>query len=443
MGKIYLLFIVLLLAACGEQPKSVRLYGSLKDLKVQNVVLKYDGATSLISDMRNVNIPINEDGTFDITIPLEEPGYYRISRNQLYLTPGDEIKMDIRAKEEQSTFEGRGAEVNNYLRTRFYSKGGSYLDAGRYCAPDYAKTRSMMDSMMNGRWAALKKLKCSDLFRRTEDMRIKANYLNSLYYYFIYNRSVFPQGCTREEAKRIKHEFYMARKDTVDVYLAELAKDDACMELEVARYAVLNLARMEEFRTEITPRMQELNDAYDCVNELKNQITPELYNKLSARAEKWVNADFREAFMYKLEKVSKLMETRPAPDMLLSTLKGENVKLSDYKGKVIFVDLWATWCGPCIKESPYFEALSDKYPEVCFIAVSLDEKRKDWEKYITKRKHGNVIELLSNDPQLRSNWSVTGIPRFLLIDKEFKIIRSVAPRPSMNDEIVALLERYK
>ena len=54
-----------------------------------------------------------------------------------------------------------------------------------------------------------------------------------------------------------------------------------------------------------------------------------------------------------------------------------------------------------------------------------------------------ILYILSNDPQLRSNWSVTGIPRFLLIDKEFKIIRSVTPRPSMNDEIVALLERYK
>lgn len=97
------------------QPQTVRLYGSLKDLKLQEVILKYDGATAFISDKGNVVIPVNPDGSFDIEFPVEKPGYYSISRNPLYLTPGDDMKMNIKEVPELSTFEGKGAEVNRYL----------------------------------------------------------------------------------------------------------------------------------------------------------------------------------------------------------------------------------------------------------------------------------------------------------------------------------------
>lgn len=54
----------------------------------------------------------------------------------------------------------------------------------------------------------------------------------------------------------------------------------------------------------------------------------------------------------------------------MTDVDGNEKKLSDFRGKLIYIDLWATWCGPCIQESPAFTALSEKYPDIEFLQIS-------------------------------------------------------------------------
>ena len=146
--------------------------------------------------------------------------------------------------------------------------------------------------------------------------------------------------------------------------------------------------------------------------------TQSLYDELHAFGSKLKNADFKQAFLGRLEKRAKLMEGRPAIDFAVVDMNGKEGKLSDYKGKVLFIDFWATWCMPCLGEMPFFNELSKKYSNVQFIGV------------------------FSKDPVVRIGWDITGIPRFLLIDKDFKIISASVPRPSEKDVITPLLEKY-
>ena len=73
------------------------------------------------------------------------------------------------------------------------------------------------------------------------------------------------------------------------------------------------------------------------------------------------NTDIREVLEVKLNSAGALLKGSPAVDLELLAPDGKTARLSDYKGKVIYVDLWATWCGPCIQESPKFHELAKKY----------------------------------------------------------------------------------
>ena len=441
---LYVVVLLLGISSAMAQSKTVRLYGSLKELKLQEVTLKYDGATAFISDKGNVVIPVNSDGTFDIEFPVEKPGYYSVMRNPLYLTPGNEMKIDIKETPELSTFEGKGAEVNRYLNTRFYPKGGSYLSGGKYCFSDFNKTMQAIDSIMKKRRTELTALECTPEFRELEEVRIKADMLQSIYYYHIYNgRGMFPANCTKEEAAKIRNDFFLEQKEVVEPVLRELASSDAYIDIEVVRYVLLLYRDLKLFDFKLSDRLEELQEAYYTAAKLSNnEITPVLYQEVNDYISTMKCEDFREALSFRLERRAKLMEGRPAPDIELSDPEGNKKKLSDYKGKVLYVDFWATWCAPCKAETPFFNALSEKYPNIQFIAVSIDEKRELWENVVKGGNHGNVIELLSDDNELRSKWDIIGIPRFLLIDENFNIIASSAPRPSEKASIEPLLEKY-
>ena len=272
-------------------------------------------------------------------------------------------------------------------------------------------------------------LKCTPEFRQLEEIRIKADMLQSIYYYPNYNgRNMFPVNCTQEEADKIKKHFFGGQKDVVEPILQELVLSDAYIDIEVVRYVLLLYRDLNLFDFKISERLEELQEAFYAAAKLSNQeISPGLYKEVGDYITTMKHEDFRSALAFRLERRAKLMEGRPAPDIELSDMEGNGKKLSDYKGKVLYVDFWATWCAPCRAETPFFNALSEKYPNVQFIAVSIDEK---------------VAELLSNDNELRSKWDITGVPRFLLIDENFNIINSSAPRPSQQADIESLLNKY-
>ena len=109
---------------------------------------------------------------------------------------------------------------------------------------------------------------------------------------------------------------------------------------------------------------------------------------------------------------------------------------------MIYVDLWATWCGPCIQESPKFHELAKKYrnDNIVFLAVSTDTEKKSWLSFIEGKETGIPEYNCTDTKNLNEGWQIKYIPRFLLIDENFKIIDAYAPRPSQ-PEAVELLDK--
>ncbi len=140
----------------------------------------------------------------------------------------------------------------------------------------------------------------------------------------------------------------------------------------------------------------------------------------------------RKSLNFLYQNLQKLGKGNDAPNFFASTLKGETISLADLKGKWVVIDFWATWCGPCLYESPYFEKMAIKYQKenVKFLALSLDERKGKWE-LEAKNKSKKVLQWHANQiNQVTFDYQINGIPRFVVIDPDGKIYQAKMSRPS-------------
>lgn len=133
--------------------------------------------------------------------------------------------------------------------------------------------------------------------------------------------------------------------------------------------------------------------------------------------------------------IKKLKPGNPAPAFTLTDEKGKSVSLNDFKGKVVYIDFWGVYCGPCINEiENYADKLHEKYKnaDVVFLNICVDSKETIW-KAALKKYHLKGINLIAegwtNNP-ICKEYNVNGIPHYVLIDKNGNIVDNNAPRPS-------------
>ena len=124
---------------------------------------------------------------------------------------------------------------------------------------------------------------------------------------------------------------------------------------------------------------------------------------------------------------------------------GNEYALTDFKGKLVYVDVWATWCGPCVREIPHLINLEKDYHDmdIVFLSVSVDDNKEAWEKMLDDYNMGGVQIIGDKGWQtgIMQSYAINGIPRFMLFNKEGNIISLMAPRPS-SEGIRTLIDQY-
>lgn len=217
------------------------------------------------------------------------------------------------------------------------------------------------------------------------------------------------------EALKFQHGIVAASRQPADA-LIELAKIHALANQPDSALAYLNMAADQGYgdyrrlmRNDVLTPVRSLGGFDELVNRLKVVAATQREQRL---APLMANAEENRA------EALKEMMNKPAPEFAFVNLKGETVSLTSLRGKVVVVDFWATWCGPCRMTMPLLQDFLERKPEGVEV-VSMDV----WEDDTSLVRpfladFGYTFNVLYGDRQVANDYEVTGIPTLVIIDKD-------------------------
>jgi thiol-disulfide isomerase/thioredoxin len=419
------------------------------NVTIEGVALNFENLI-LIEDMSefrdltltdpNFLFGVDSANKFRKTISLSKPRYFRIGRNILYLSPGDRLKVKIDfLKPEQAEFIGTHAMENIYLKNTPYPKQGSFLVAEEGIRNTIAATMRVIYENSEVRKSELESIKnkIEPAFYDLEVGRIKSDLINSFiainWYFPVINK--IPKDSVPVLLSQIK----FAISDSLRKYSTGLLKSEY-LQIPVYRDNIKTIINFQNSKYD-TPTL--IKD-WMLGSEIKRQATKanniDSLLKLINIANQIRNTEYKQEIITTLKKLSTLSNGSIAKDFKFLDSRMNAKLLSAFKGKVIYLDFWATWCGPCMKERPKLEELKAIYknsPDVVILSISVDENKPRWKQMVSSFAIRDYEFLTEWNNLLDYNF--TSIPRHILIDKQFKIVSLNSEGPG-SENIIALLK---
>ena len=189
-------------------------------------------------------------------------------------------------------------------------------------------------------------------------------------------------------------------------------------------------------KEEFDVKMEGIQNDFDKMIKNAKDLDPEFLEKELEANKRFLDYYRSNYATLQAEHARKLKKGSPSPTFNYPDINGKNISLESLKGKYVYVDVWATWCGPCKREIPFLKKLDQEFKgkDIVFVSMSIDEmKNKDkWLKMVKDENLGGVQIMADKDwkSDFVQAYSIRGIPRFILIDKEGNILNENAPRPS-------------
>ncbi|MGW8121825.1 TlpA family protein disulfide reductase [Roseivirga echinicomitans] len=428
-------FVVFACAPKAKVENSVVITGELINFNNATKTLSARSSLESLTGNKDIELSVDANNRFSVSFMLEKEGYYSVGRNQLYLTPGDSLVVSLDYMDpNKATFEGKGAEVNRYLMDVPFPKSGSYLSGGRAVQSADIMAVVQLANMENA--TRLRKLEglttASEQFKEFEKLRLDLDFINTI--------ERFPTYASFKDFFNYTDENWVNLMLPVQELLNNKAANlDQNKYMEHPNFRdMLGVFGNEKFRNnglftafDISPEMKEFKKTEAFLSTLKSAgLVDSIVVQSKTVMAELKNPDYQNAIAYTLSTYNTLDPGNAAYDFVMNTESGEKHPLSQYKGQIIYVDFWATWCGPCIAEEPAYEVLKEDYKgkDIAFLSVSIDTSVKAWENYIQNKGWTEKTYLISQAEL--SDYKINGIPRYLLIDKDFNIISAFAPRPS-------------
>ena len=349
---------------------------------------------------------LRKDGTFSITFSLDSSGYFNFKHGPeltaMYINPGDNIHLTIDPRRFDETIKYEGSKTSTFLAEKYLFYENTDFFGKKYYLGKQEEYESFLGDF---RTSLLNKLEAFT----------DSSFIDS-----------------EKAALNDNLEYYLARYERTQGYLSQYDEDVRLYIMESGDLtADFNFYEAVE-STESTEFNRMLDEYADSLHYLLGKVNDTEYIQkqktiIAERIEDWRE---RKVLFDNMPKAGEQAVDFTYPDM-----DGNEVSLSSLQGKLVYVDIWATWCGPCLGEIPLLKELEKDYhdKDITFLSVSVDTDKEAWMKMVEEDQLGGVQLWADGWSQITKDYAVFGIPRFLLISEEGKVISNDAPRPSSPD----------
>jgi peroxiredoxin len=453
----------------GPTPSQAVLRGYIAHAKARTVSVLY-GATWQGSFAHTITAPVSATGDFRLLVPAPAEGVLQYGERyvQLTLAAGNDVQLSFDATRPDQTllFKGVGANANTYLNQAF-RQSNQDDEAGRTPsaqAPTVraADMRRLADAYRERRRAALatfaKAHPLPAAFVLQQRQELDYEWAAALLAYPAAQsqarqqsgEAALPSGYfdflpTLHLSQHAAAVGQPAFQGLLTAYIAGVLRPLAdSLSVEDPAAAERLYARVSQ-----TFGPTPLRDVVVAqfllgqVNYYHADLRPWLPTFRAHNRDSTIARDLRQA----MRAHQRLTSGQPAPDFTLTDASGKTVSLRELRGKVVYLDFWASWCGPCLAEMPASNELRKQFAgrEVAFVYISLDTKPAAWQQAVAARQLAGPNSVhLRTDQEFGSAvalaYGVQGIPSYWLIGRDGRLVQNKAPRPSEGAKTVAALE---
>lgn len=443
MKKIWILAAAVALASCTK--KAPVNYAVLTG-QITNPV---PGELSINSYDRTVKevLDVSEDGSFSDTLTIKRGTYLLYdgkNRTEIHVGPGDVVNVTFDGNDFANTiaFTGEAAGSSNYLQVKSEKQKELRGEENPYMLDEEAYLTKLKsdESVINE--LLLSSENISDDFIAFEQKGLEyARFANMMNY---------------ERA----HAFYTKQEDfkVSQGFYSEVEALDYSNEADFDTYSSYQSLVGGQFRKAAADiaEAEGIEEDVAFLKALASSPSELIKNKLAYDSAQYgiTYTNDLEGFYAAFKAVStdeknniaiddsyaKLMTVAPGKVSPVfedyENYKGGTSSLTDFKGKFVYVDVWATWCGPCKAEIPSLKEVEKAYhgKNIEFISISVDKiaDHEKWKNFVGENELGGVQLFAENDwnSKFVQDYLIKGIPRFILIDPDGNIVNSNAPRPS-------------
>jgi len=449
MKKVIYILAIICLISCKkdatDQNKEIEnqftISGNLINSPTINEIILYDHL------FNPINISVDASGSFSDTLSINRSQYYNLSldfkRYTVFVSPNHDLHINYTDDSENNSivYEGSLATINNYLVDKEEITSKYAGDLGVLYGKAEAEFEVAINKIKEEQSTLLSQLS-------TEEDAFKSIESKALDYQWVDRKSMYPRyhGYFTKNLDYTVPEGFLNDIDSVntdneeDAFYYSAYRNLAYMEMNDAILkdddgTIPTIQKVIDFAsTKNSSTLRDvllMNSTYLLDSSLEN--LDKTYTDFIALA---TDETLKTKISEKYDVFKKLAKGAPSPTFDYENYKGGNTALTDLKGKYVYIDVWATWCGPCIAEIPSLKKIEHDYEQsdIEFVSISIDEKRdyETWRTMIQDKELGG-IQLMSDlawKSQFVKNYAIEGIPHFILLDPEGNIVNANADRPS-------------